>query len=408
MKNHLQKIYRDGKVALPFLFSILFFGLAYGLYRGVQDNYYAEITHVDKFDRGLLEFFRELPGLCVIFILALLYKFSEIRIYRIGMAIALCGVAGFLFGSSDRLYVFIWTIIFSLGEHIIMPVKSTISVHLAKENCGGLALGILNSIRSIGNIVGFFLVTIVFYCISIFYPNLESIIPFKIIFAGASLMMFFSVLCILAIKETPSKIKRERLYFHKKFTKFYILEVFYGARKQVFLTFGPYVLILQYGADTKTISFLLAISAGFCIFFSPLLGKIIDKVGYKIIMVADTLVLIIVCLLYGFAHKLFPLTIAFYIVCINYILDTVISVASMATNMYAKDLSSSQEEFATTITTGISVNHLISILIALLGGLIWQKLGIELLFTLSAILGLVNSIFAATIKIEKPNSSQER
>ncbi|MCQ2594930.1 MAG: hypothetical protein MJ196_06690 [Treponemataceae bacterium] len=54
-----------------------------------------------------------------------------------------------------------------------------------------------------------------------------------------------------------------------------------------------------------------------------------------------------------------------------------------------------------TISTGISVNHAITIFIALFGGVIWQKLGIETLFIVSAVLGLCNSAYAATIKVAK-------
>jgi len=70
----------------------------------------------------------------------------------------------------------------------------------------------------------------------------------------------------------------------------------------------------------------------------------------------------------------------------------------MASNVYVQRISSNQEEFTATMSTGISVNHVISILIALLGGLIWEVTGIEVLFSLSAFLGLLNSIYAATIK----------
>ena len=92
------------------------------------------------------------------------------------------------------------------------------------------------------------------------------------------------------------------------------------------------------------------------------------------------------------------MNIAFIVVCVNFVLDSIISLASMATNVYVRDLSSSREELTATLTTGISVNHLISVLIALLGGYIWKTLGIEVLFSLSAILGVINSIYAATIK----------
>ena len=189
--------------------------------------------------------------------------------------------------------------------------------------------------------------------------------------------------------------------FKKKYSKYYMLEMFYGARKQVFFTFGPYVLILHYGANAATISLLFAISAVACFFASPIVGKIIDKLGYKVVMVADTLILVIVCFFYGFAHHIFPKEIAFIVCCVNYILDSVISLASMAANLYVQDLADNNDEVKATISTGVSINHVITIFIALFGGWIWQTLGIELLFIISAVLGLCNSAYAATIKMNK-------
>jgi len=177
-----------------------------------------------------------------------------------------------------------------------------------------------------------------------------------------------------------------------------MLEVFYGARKQVFLTFAPYVLILQYGADPSIMSLLYAVSAGFGILCSPLIGRLIDRIGYKAVMVTDTIVLVGVCFLYGFSHRLFAPGIAFIVVCVNFVLDSIISLASIATNVYVKRISSSQEEVASTLSTGISVNHFISIIIALIGGWVWKVMGIETLFMISATLGLISSVYAATIK----------
>jgi predicted MFS family arabinose efflux permease len=106
----------------------------------------------------------------------------------------------------------------------------------------------------------------------------------------------------------------------------------------------------------------------------------------------------VVCLLYGYAHRIFPVHIAFIVVCVNYVLDSIISMASMASNVYVQSIADSQEEITATLSTGISVNHVISILIALLGGVIWERVGVEVLFSISAFLGLLNSIYAATIK----------
>jgi len=89
------------------------------------------------------------------------------------------------------------------------------------------------------------------------------------------------------------------------------------------------------------------------------------------------------------------------ICCINYLLDSIISLASMASNVYVQDLADNPDEVKATISTGVSINHVISVFIALFGGWIWQALGIELLFIISAVLGLANSAYAATIKVKK-------
>ena len=178
-----------------------------------------------------------------------------------------------------------------------------------------------------------------------------------------------------------------------------MLELFYGARKQIFFTFGPYVLVLFYGASAMQISILFAVTSVCSFFMSPVVGKIIDRFGYKIVMISDTLILVIVCFFYGFAHHIFPMQIAFNICCLNYILDSIISLASMASNVYVQDLADNGDEVRATISTGVSVNHFITIMVALLGGWIWKTLGIETLFMLSAVLGLCNSAYAATIKV---------
>ena len=98
---------------------------------------------------------------------------------------------------------------------------------------------------------------------------------------------------------------------------------------------------------------------------------------------------------------MFPKNIAFIVCCANYVLDSMISLASMASNLYVQDLSDSPEEVKATISTGVSINHVITIFIALFGGWIWQTLGMELLFIASAVLGLCNSAYAATIKVKK-------
>ena len=410
--NWLKDIYRSDAKVGRFLGVLVLWGLAYGLFRGIQDNYLAEIIKFSPFERGIVEFFREMPGLLVILILALMYKFSASKIYKIGIAIMAGGMAGLFLTSCSpvlmtKIYVVVFMVIFSTGEHIIMPVRSTISLDLAKREKAGASLGITSSITQLGNIAGLVLVTVFFIFLGRKGYLRTDLTGFRVIYGMAFALFLASALVVLALKETTLNSQRRRFYFAKKFHKYYMLEVFYGARKQVFITFAPYVLILHYGADPSIMSLLFAICAGFGILCGPLVGRIIDKLGYKIVMVGDTIILVAVCLLYGFAHRIFPPQIAFIVVCINFVLDSIISMASMASNVYVQRISSNQEEITATLSTGISVNHVISIAIALMGGWIWSKTGIEVLFSLSAFLGLLNSLYAATIKKSEESQAGE-
>ncbi|MCL2720946.1 MAG: MFS transporter [Treponema sp.] len=403
----LDDIYRPDVKVGRFLSVLVIFGLAIGMKHGVQNNYLSEIVSIDEFERGIVDAFRELPGLLLIFILALMYRFADSKVFKIGIALMSGGMVGFLLttGIVDNSSVFmlkiivvVFMVLFSTGEHIIMPVRSTIAMELARRDKSGASLGITTSINQIGTIAGLLLVTGIFFVLEKKGFTRIDIIGYRIVFAVAAALMTTAALVAAALQETTLKAPRQRFYFAKKFTKYYIMEIFYGSRKQIFLTFAPYVLVREYRADPSMMSLLLAICSVCIMFCSPLIGKLIDKIGYKKVMVADTLILVFVCLLYGFSHRLFTPAIAFIVICCNFVLDQVISVASMANNVYVQRISKDREEITATLSTGISVNHIFSVSIALIGGWIWKVAGLEVLFTMSAILGLISSIFAATIK----------
>ena len=391
-KTNLREIYKDNTSFRYFLLCILISGLGYGLYKGMLDNYLAEVVQMGEMDRGITEFFREIPGIALVFILAVFYMLSAETMFKVGAVITLCGMGMHALLPPTKVLATLAICVYSLGEHIQLGMKSTLSLQYALPGRGGAAQGVQNSVNQVGTLVGYLVIVAAF---SAFHANA----PYKAFFGLAAVLTGVSMLCSFRItgKSETDKNKR-RFYFHRKYTKYYMLEMFYGARKQVFFTFGPYVLILFYGANAAMISLLFAVSAVACFFAAPAVGKIIDKVGYKTVMVTDTIILVIVCFFYGFAHHLFPKDIAFIVCCINYILDAIISLASMASNIYVQDLSDGPDETKATISTGVSINHVITIFIALFGGWIWQTLGIETLFTISAILGLCNSAYAATIK----------
>ena len=73
--QRLKSVFKDSVGLKLFLLSVLITGLSYGLYKGMLDNFLAEVVGMTQMDRGITEFFRELPGIALVFILAVFDDF---------------------------------------------------------------------------------------------------------------------------------------------------------------------------------------------------------------------------------------------------------------------------------------------------------------------------------------------
>lgn len=403
IKRYIYNVCKEGVGAGLFFPSIFVWGVGVGCFAATLNNFMVEIHHVSGTGRGILEFFRETPGVLLIFILAMLHKLSNWNVLRLGAAFSLLA-AGLLLIPTKFMGAVIFVTIFSLGEHIVMPVRQVIAISIARPGKEGESQGMVTSAISAGTVVGSLIVAGIFYALPQYFGVEELRIMFNTVWCIIIGLLIVSVCLTLMGKVDDIKGKRPNLYFNKKYWRFYTLELFYGARKQVFLTFGPLLLIKGYGMDTKQIATLFGISALItALFGGRLIGKIVDYFGCRNVMIYDTVILGIVCLMYGFAKEIFPLHIAIWVVCINYILDMLISHAAMAAYVYAASLSDSKEELTATLSSGISINHVISVLVALAGGVAYDKLGPGALFSFAAVMAVANTLFATTIPKVKAN-----
>ena len=405
MDTNLRDTFKPGSGARAFFTSIIIWGVGVGCFAAAMNNYLSDICRMDSVDRGWLEFFREFPGLMLVFLLALLHKLSDWKVMRIGTLISMVGVAlllipagRFAFGKmAVTLFIMLW----STGEHLVLPVRSTIALQVAKPECAGRSLGLLTGSHNFGAVAGSLIVTGIFFCGRRFF-DLENTVLFNAVWVLVALLMAASLSSTFS-KDAPNiPSKRPRLYFDRKFSKFYALELFYGARKQIFLTFAPYVIIKEYGFSTASMALLFGICAAVNIFAAPQIGKLCDKWGYRNVMIWDTVVLFFVCLLYGFAGKLFPPGAALAVVCVNFLFDAVISTTAVSTSIYVRDLAKNPDEITATFSTGLSINHLISITVAPLGGWVWARFGVEWLFSFAAVMAVCNTLFAMTIPKPPP------
>ncbi|MDC7125100.1 MAG: MFS transporter [Spirochaetales bacterium] len=406
MKTNLSKIFKDNKI-FSFLLTVLLFGLISGMYSGILNNYLHEVLGMGKTERGLLEFPREMPGLLIFLVMALLYRFSEMDLVKIALVSTLIGMIGF-FLKGDVTSIGIAMICFwSIGEHLMMPARKSIAIFYAQPGQEGAALGTLRGYFNGGQAAGYYIGPLIMLILTALGIN-QAFSRYRVIFFLGIILIIAALIMTFLIKDTHKSQPRKKLFISKKYKKYYLLEIFFGARKQVFLTFAPFVLILKYGASAAYISLLYGVWSIINMFLAPQIGKLLDKIGYKKVLIWDSLALIILCFLYGFSGRLFSNTTAFIITSIVFLLDSISFAMGMARDLYAKSKSDTNEEFTTTLSTGLSMNHLISIIIAIAGGFLWEYMGIEYLFSAAALVGVGSWIISMTLEVPQKKEITEK
>ena len=180
----------------------------------------------------------------------------------------------------------------------------------------------------------------------------------------------------------------------RRFGLYYVIELLYGARKQIFLTFAPFVLIRHYDFSASDIALLIALCGLLTTVTSPMIGRLIDRLGYRTVMVLDTAFLTVVCLAFGGAGTLFSPKGAVAVLYVSFLLDAALTTASSANHLYAKALAADRDELTTTLATGLSVNHFFAPAVLLFGGWLWSRRGYESLFLIAAAVSAVKSVLA--------------
>lgn len=380
------------------LFAIATFaaGMAASLVDSTFNNFLNANFSLTGFQRSFLEIPRELPGFIVVFVSAALWTLGSRKMGAVSLLLGSVGI--FLVGYLSKTYtvMVMFLFLFSLGQHLFMPVASTVGMELAHEGKTGHRLGQFNAIRNFAAILGSGLVFVGFK-----YLNFK----FEVTFTLAALC--FAVGMVMMALMKPSKVTktgtRTFLKLRKEYSLFYVLAVLFGSRKQIFITFAPWVIVTIYGKPTQTLATLILVGGVIGILFQPILGRAIDKLGEKFVLSAEAVVLVFVCLGYGFSKSIFPENVAFAITCVCYLLDQVSMSVSMARSTYMKKIALQESDIQPALSASITIDHFFSIGIALVGGVIWSRFGFQFVFLFGVLIAVAN--FFATMRIRLPKSS---
>ena len=390
----------DKKKAVWIFFVIMALsGLALGLSDSVFANYFKDAYQVDGLQRGLIEIPRESPGVIVFIIISSLAFLGDIKLSVIAHILSIVGlvVLGLFTPAFGVMLVFLF--INSLGMHLFMPLGDSLGLKLAGKSSAGTMMGRFSGVRTAFSMAAGILVFIGFRTGFFSFTT-----PVKSIFLISAVLSLATLFLLIALGRTDKEIAKSRkikFIIKKEYTTYYVIAILFGARKQIMYVYGPWVLIelLGFGADIMAI---LAIAgAGIGIFFIPAVGRWIDKFGTARIMTVEAGCFFVIYIAYGFLsgglHSGTLMASGIIIIIIAFglnMLDRMTMQFSLVRSVYMRKIAVADEDVTPTLSLGMSLDHILSILSAILCGWLWNEFGPQYVFVFAALLSVANMFVA--------------
>ena len=392
---------------LLYMAVIALVALGNGFSDSILANYFKDAYHVDAVQRGFIEFPRELPGFLCALAIAALSALGDIRASMVAQVLCVIGltVLGLFTPAFGVMLVFLF--LYSSGIHLFMPLSDSIGMSLAEPDRIGKRMGQYNAVKQA---VGFVAALLVFFGFRLGWFSFSTQIKLPFLIAAVCFALAFAALVLLnrrAGAAQPAQKRRFRLVFRREYKYYYMLTVVRGVQKQIAFVYGTWVIVdlLSKGADVTAM--LAIVSSFICIFFMTALGKWMDKFGIKKMMYVDALTFISVYVLYGLvvmginAGSLPSVGWPVLMVYVLFILDRMSMQIGMVNAIYLRSIALDEDEVTATLSTGVSLDHIVSILAATAGGFVWKYWGSQWVFFIAAFLSLINIAVAWLVKPEQ-------
>ncbi len=367
-------------------------------------NYFKDAYNATAYQRGLIEFPRELPGVLTTFVIALLAGFSDIRIAVIAQGLGIVGITVLGLSTPTFSVMLVFIFVNSLGQHLFMPLQDSIGMNLVRKGKLGTRMGQFKGVTTAFQMIGA-LVVFTGFRLGLFSFTSRVKWPFVV---GAALLTCVAVVLVALdrmLKNERVVHERTRFVLRKEYSLYYVLVVMFGVQKQIMLVYGPWVIIDILGKGADTIALLGIFGAFLGIFFIPALGRWLDRFGIKTMLYADALSFIGVYVLYGLvsggyvsgslATTGWPVVLAYAV----FVFDRMSTQMGLIRTVYLRTIAVHPADVTATLSLGLSLDHVVSITCAFAGGIVWTVAGPQWLFYLAAALSLVNLWVAIRVKL---------
>ncbi len=375
--------------------TVLLLGASSTVFMSVMPDYLSNELGIDGEVRGALEVPRELPGFLLVFIAGFLVRIQRRIAFAMVFIVGVFAFLGFAFLTNSLMRFVLFMVVWSSAMHAFIPLRDTTAIEIAGSGKRGWVLGRVGAYRSLGLILGTAVVWILM-------SQLRT--DYQITWIVGAVLLLPGILISMSLPSSIGEKERttaRRFVYRKKYRLFYVLCMLFGARKQIFLTFAPWLLVSVYHQKAPQLALAMGASALIGIFLKPVFGKLIDKLGERTVLMADAALIVLLSTAYAVVPSLAGPGTALALLYCFFVVDELLFSLSMARTTYLSRIIRNQSEMVPTIGLGGTIDHIVSMAVPVIGGILWVKVGSWAVFAMAGFVAVITFFTVTTMSVRQ-------
>ncbi|MBD3181802.1 MFS transporter [Candidatus Poribacteria bacterium] len=359
-----------------------------GIYMSIYNSFVADEIGIEPTQLGIVESIRESPGFLSAFIAALTMQIPSPVLSGVVLLIMAVGIGALSQVHTVTALTF-WAVFWSVGFHCWAPLQPAMVLSLTKDERKGQRLGQMRRISNAAALLGMLIISFI---------GTHGIIRTMFIVSG--FVIATAAFIIFSVSREKIHTKMPRLVMRRKYSLYYALMFLQGCRKQIFGTFAIFTLVRVYETRVNIVGRLMAVNKVVILIFAPVVGRIVDTIGERKSLSICYSCLALIFLGYGLIHN----RMALYVL---YCLDNLVFMFSIAVTTYLNRIAP-QEDIRPTLSMGVTMDHVASVLVPVTGGLLWEAIGsYETIFFIGSAVAVISLVLVQYLKTQRDDETSQ-
>ncbi|MGL5362304.1 MAG: MFS transporter [Bosea sp. (in: a-proteobacteria)] len=371
--------------------------IGFASWQALINNFGKEAAGFTGFDIGLMQSVREIPGFLAftavfLFMLMREQTLAYVSLIVLGIGIAMTGYYPSLNG------ILMTTVIMSIGFHYLETAQQSLALQIIPKAEAPKVLGKVAGAVAAAQLVSYGSVILAW---TIFKPSWEMLF---LVAGGVTVALAVSAMLFFP-RFQGETVQNRGLVLRKRYWLYYALTFFSGARRQIFMAFGGFLLVERFGYDVASTATLLLTTFAINIVLAPRIGALIGRIGERRTIQMENISLIVVFLGYALASQGLFGKLGWMVAGGLFVIDGIFVTLLIAQKTYFQKIAD-PADIAPTAAVAFTINHIAAVALPVTFGVLWTRIDPSVVFYCGMLIAL-GSLSLAWLVPRRPQPGHE-